>query len=191
LIRESNYKAFPPRLEIQPIFYPVLNEQYAVQIAKEWNTKDKASGYVGYVTRFEVDDRYISKFEKKVVGARMHEELWVPAEELAEFNAQIVGNIEVIRAFHSKEFVEGLEQNQSSEWTNFQSMSWSLQDVIKCHRHCELCNAHLCTEHFAKTGTDWSSGYIGNTIEGYQLYICPPCFDCLEESRDQSIASET
>ena len=28
LIRESNYRIFPPRLADQPIFYPVLNEQY-------------------------------------------------------------------------------------------------------------------------------------------------------------------
>ena len=39
LIRESGYTAFPPRLPEQPIFYPVLNEQYAVEIASKWNTK--------------------------------------------------------------------------------------------------------------------------------------------------------
>ena len=33
LIRESNYRIFPPRLADQPIFYPVLNEQYATEIA--------------------------------------------------------------------------------------------------------------------------------------------------------------
>jgi hypothetical protein len=43
-----------PRLDWQPIFYPVLNREYAVQIARDWNTKDAASGYVvGYVLRFE------------------------------------------------------------------------------------------------------------------------------------------
>ena len=45
LIAESKYTAFPPRLPEQPIFYPVLNEQYAAEIAKRWNTKDKNSGY--------------------------------------------------------------------------------------------------------------------------------------------------
>jgi hypothetical protein len=29
LIRESDYTAFSPRLSWQPIFYPVLNEDYA------------------------------------------------------------------------------------------------------------------------------------------------------------------
>ncbi len=102
LISDSKFKAFPPRLDIQPIFYPVLNEEYAIQIAKEWNTRDKASGYVGYVTRFEVDDNYVAKFERKIVGARMHEELWVPAEELTEFNSHIIGEIEVIHTFQGE-----------------------------------------------------------------------------------------
>jgi len=39
LIRESDFTAFPPRLPEQPIFYPVLNEHYATQIAREWNAK--------------------------------------------------------------------------------------------------------------------------------------------------------
>ena len=106
LVRDSGFKAFPPRLEIQPIFYPVLNEEYAVQIAKEWNTRDKASGYIGFVTRFEVDDAYVTKFERQIVGAQMHEELWVHSEELDEFNAHIVGEIEVIHTFPGEELQE-------------------------------------------------------------------------------------
>ena len=61
LIRESEYTAFPPRLPEQPIFYPVLNEQYATEIASKWNTKDQASGFKGYVTRFEVDDGFLAR----------------------------------------------------------------------------------------------------------------------------------
>ena len=38
LIAESGYTAFPPRLPEQPIFYPVLDEQYACDIAEKWNT---------------------------------------------------------------------------------------------------------------------------------------------------------
>lgn len=33
LIQESDYTSFPARLPYQPIFYPVLNEEYAIQIA--------------------------------------------------------------------------------------------------------------------------------------------------------------
>jgi hypothetical protein len=93
LIEQSGWKAFPPRLPEQPIFYPVMNEAYAVQISKEWNVP--AYG-VGYVLRFEVDRDYLKKYKVENVGGEIHNELWVPAEELAEFNKHIVGLIEVI-----------------------------------------------------------------------------------------------
>ena len=54
LIRASGFRAIPPRLPSQPFFYPVLNEEYAVQIARDWNTKDEASSYEGYVLKFQV-----------------------------------------------------------------------------------------------------------------------------------------
>ena len=52
LIRESGYRAFPPRLPEQPIFYPVLNEKYAVEIASRWNVKYN-DDHRGYVTRLD------------------------------------------------------------------------------------------------------------------------------------------
>jgi hypothetical protein len=99
LIKQSGFTAFPPRLPEQPIFYPVTNEEYAIQIARDWNVK--ADG-AGYVTRFEVDVEYAAQFPKKVVGARVHEELWVPAEKLSEFNSKIVGKIEVTHSFRNE-----------------------------------------------------------------------------------------
>ena len=99
LIRESGDREFPPRLPHQPIFYPVLNEEYAVQIARDWNTKDEASGYAGYVTRFRVRADYISRHVVRTVGGSRHQEYWIPAEELPEFNRNIVGPIEVIAKF--------------------------------------------------------------------------------------------
>jgi hypothetical protein len=99
LIRESSFRAFPPRLSWQPIFYPVLNEEYAVQIARDWNTKDEASGFVGYVTRFQVRAEYLERYSVQTVGATMHQEYWIPAEELPELNQNIVGGIEVIAEF--------------------------------------------------------------------------------------------
>lgn len=102
LIRESGFRAFPPRLPYQPIFYPVLNEEYAAAIARDWNTKDAASGYVGYVTRFAVDTEYLRQFPVQTVGGRIHQELWVPAEELEKFNRHIIGTIEVISEFRGQ-----------------------------------------------------------------------------------------
>lgn len=96
LIEDSGWRAFPPRLPEQPIFYPVTNEDYAAQIARDWNVKSSGSGFV---TRFDVEADYVARFPKRVVGNRTHEELWVPAEELAEFNTRIVGPIVVTQSF--------------------------------------------------------------------------------------------
>lgn len=93
LIEGLNWKGFPPRLPEQPIFYPVMNEAYAVQISKEWNVP--AYG-VGYVVRFEVDSAFLKRYNVENVGGEIHNELWVPAEELNEFNQHIIGSIEVI-----------------------------------------------------------------------------------------------
>ena len=97
LIDAAGMRAFPSRLPEQPIFYPVLNEEYARQIARDWNTKSNSR--IGFVTRFEVEDAYVARFERHVVGSRVHEELWVPAEELDEFNRHVVGCIEVVAAY--------------------------------------------------------------------------------------------
>lgn len=99
LIAESGYRAFPPRLPHQPIFYPVLDREYAVEIARDWNTKDPASGFAGYVTRFEVESSFLQRYEVQTVGAARHRELWIPAEDLPTFNASIAGLIEVIDEF--------------------------------------------------------------------------------------------
>lgn len=96
LIKDSGWKAFPPRLPDQPIFYPVMNEDYAIQIARDWNVPASGSGYV---TRFEVETEYLSRFIEQVVGGAVHRELWVPAEDLEEFNRHIFGLIEVTQSF--------------------------------------------------------------------------------------------
>lgn len=101
LIEESGYAAFPPRLPIQPIFYPVLTHDYAVRIARGWNTKDEASGYVGYVTTFEVRKDYLDRYEVQEAGGRELLEYWIPAEDLPEFNSNIVGLIEVTDRFEA------------------------------------------------------------------------------------------
>ena len=96
LIRQSGMRAFPPRLPEQPIFYPVLSEDYAVKIAREWNVR--ASG-AGYVTRFQVRADFLSGYQVQEAGGRAHLEYWIPAEELPAFNEAIVGEIEIVREF--------------------------------------------------------------------------------------------
>ena len=97
-IAATDWLAFPPRLPEQPIFYPVLNEEYAAQIARDWNVPYYG---VGYVLRFAVDAEYAATFPVQNVGLREHNELWVPAEELPEFNRHILGQIEVIAVFEA------------------------------------------------------------------------------------------
>jgi hypothetical protein len=96
LIAQSDWRRWPPRLPEQPIFYPVTNEDYAVEIARDWNLPQSGAGHV---TRFEVLAHFMARYETHVVGAARHEEWWIPAEDLEALNDHIVGRIEVIRSF--------------------------------------------------------------------------------------------
>ncbi len=93
LLEASSFRRWPPRLPEQPIFYPVTNEEYAVEIARRWNV---ASDGIGYVTRFEVRTAFMRRYEVQKVGGADHTEWWIPAEDLDALNDNIVGVIEVI-----------------------------------------------------------------------------------------------
>lgn len=71
--RASAWRAWPPRLPDQPIFYPVLNEQYAIMIARDWNVPAHGAGYV---TRFEVDRAFAARYPVRQVDGRDILELW-------------------------------------------------------------------------------------------------------------------
>lgn len=96
LIQQSGFHWFPARLPGQPVFYPVLDESYAKQIARDWNVKESGSGFV---TRFQVDASFLSRYEIQTVGAPHHREYWIPADDLDAFNHNIIGAIEVIDSF--------------------------------------------------------------------------------------------
>ena len=96
LIRQTGMRAFPPRLPEQPIFYPVLTEDYAVKIARDWNVPASGSGFV---TRFQVKRTFVDQYDVKEAGGRSHTEYWIPAKDLNAFNAAIVGLIEVVHSF--------------------------------------------------------------------------------------------
>lgn len=110
LILESVKKGFPHRLDWQPIFYPVLNQQYAEQIAREWNTKDAFSGYCGIVTSFELHTEYLTRYEVQNVGAEIHNELWIPAADLEDFNSHFLSGIHFVSAFFGEEFKSPSEE---------------------------------------------------------------------------------
>lgn len=79
---ESGFRHFPPRLSGQPFFYPVANEAYATQIARDWNTQDEPSGQVGYVLRFQIPILCLEQYPVRTVGAPQHQEYWILAEDL-------------------------------------------------------------------------------------------------------------
>ena len=99
LIREGSFRSFPPRKREQPFFYPVVHEDYAIQIARDWNANHPGGSGVGFVTRFQVHSAFIRRYQVRTVGSYRHKEYWIPAEELGEFNDNIVGLIEVVHEF--------------------------------------------------------------------------------------------
>lgn len=99
-VRESGWTAWPPHLLDQPISLPVLNEDYATKIARDWNAPRDG---VGYVTRFEADGAFAERYPVQQAGGSTILELWVPAEELDNFNHHIIGAIEVIAEYRKSE----------------------------------------------------------------------------------------
>jgi hypothetical protein len=99
LIRQSGFRSFPPRLPEQPIFYPVLTEAYAIKIARDWNVKASGSGHV---LRFSVRRSFLARYPIQDAGGSQHQEYWIPAEELPEFNENIVGSIDIIADFRAE-----------------------------------------------------------------------------------------
>jgi hypothetical protein len=76
-----------------------LTEAYATQIARDWNTKDERSGFVGYVLRFQVRTEFLRNYDVHVVGNGGHREYWILAEDLARFNENIEEEIEIVSEF--------------------------------------------------------------------------------------------
>jgi len=99
LVEASGWRAWPPRLPEQPIFYPVLTFDYAEKIARDWNSTQPAPENEGFVTRFEIDAATAARYPVQDAGGAAHRELWVPADDLLAFNAGIVGRIEVAATY--------------------------------------------------------------------------------------------
>jgi O-acetyl-ADP-ribose deacetylase (regulator of RNase III) len=133
LIAASGYREFPPRLPQQPIFYPVLNEEYARQIARDWNVKDSGAGYV---TRFAVRKEFLAKYSTQKVGSEIHQELWIPADALPDMNRNIVGLIEVIAEF--KADVEDSAPSRATWILKHKNILDEPADVLVCSANVNL-----------------------------------------------------
>jgi hypothetical protein len=111
LIESSGWRRWPPRLPDQPIFYPVTTFAYAEKIARDWNSVLAAPNNEGFVTRFEIDSETAARYPVQQAGGRAHEELWVPAEELEQFNDGIVGEIKIVARYRDGKLIkEGTEE---------------------------------------------------------------------------------
>ncbi len=49
--------------------------------------------------QFEVRTEYLEKFSIQKAGGREHLEYWIPADEMSEFNRNIVGTIQIIAEY--------------------------------------------------------------------------------------------
>lgn len=101
LVEESGWRAWPPRLPDQPIFYPVLTFEYAEKIARDWNSTRPSPNNLGFVTRFEIDEATAARYEVQDAGGHEHQELWVPSNQVGRFNKGIIGLIEVVATYKS------------------------------------------------------------------------------------------
>ena len=109
LVAATDWTAWPPRLPDQPIFYPVLTLDYARKIARDWNAGDSFSGYIGFVTQFAITQQAAARYPVQFAGGRSHGELWIPAEELTEFNTQILGRILVVESYPGPKFAGAVD----------------------------------------------------------------------------------
>ena len=99
LIEKTEWRGFPPRLPEQPIFYPVTNEAYAIQIAKDWNV---AAYGIGHVVEFDISNHFLSRYNIENVGGEIHNEYWIPAEAVEEMNENILGRIRLTKTFKNE-----------------------------------------------------------------------------------------
>ena len=105
LIAASGWREYPTRLVWQPIFYPVVTREYARAIVTQWNSKEADAGHCGFITEFDIDDEFVSRYPiQQLGGGPTFRELWVPAEELKEFNAHIRTPIRVIESVYGSGF---------------------------------------------------------------------------------------
>lgn len=108
-IADSGWKLFPPRLQWQRYFYPMLHESFAHRIASQWNVEQSG---VGYVLRFRVRKEYVDPMPVYIIGGPEHKEYRIPADEIDGLNDNIVGKIEVLAAYHDN----GNEWQQAMAW---------------------------------------------------------------------------
>ena len=108
-IAASGFHRFPPRTPDRPIFRATPARDAAEAIARDWHTRDDASGYAGFVMRFEVRDSLLDRYPLRAADDSGRRELRVPADELDELDRAIVGTIRVEASFAGPRFAGSLD----------------------------------------------------------------------------------
>jgi len=170
LVAASRWRAWPPRLPEQPIFYPVLNRWYATRIAREWNVP---AGGVGYVTSFQVRRQFLDRYIVQQVGGHDVREYWIPAEDLAEFNANIVGAIREEADYrapvpdHEFAAAEALGTALPAPWRSYlQSASWFRRGWLPSGCYLWLYSPHEATALLDAWGQQARTNHPGIAIIG-------------------------
>ena len=142
LILLSDARKYPPRLNWQPIFYPVLNFEYARQVAYDWNVNDENSGFCGFVTAVEVESAYLQQFDIQTVGLDIHKELWIPANELENFNNHISGCIQVEAAYyHTGKYIGLIESSKKFKGLQVMQQWFTVKNEFTAGRLSQLIEA--------------------------------------------------
>lgn len=84
-LRALGFRKFPACGEAA--FYPMLSRHFALE-----SLRQRPPGRQ-YLTQFKICAVYARSFEVQTLCGEVHDELWVPAEELPVFNEKIVGKI--------------------------------------------------------------------------------------------------
>ena len=84
----------------------IINLEYALKIARDWNTKNKNSGYAGFVTEIEVSESFIDNYTVQCVGKKNDLEYWIPANQINIFNRSIKGQIKIKDAFFGMNYID-------------------------------------------------------------------------------------
>lgn len=103
-IAATNYRAFPQGRPPQPSIDLVFDREEAEKIARDWNTSDAVSGFVGFVTESDLPYSLVSRYQTHAVGTTSHRELRVPPGELDAFNAGLTEPIRVVGHFVGPRF---------------------------------------------------------------------------------------
>jgi hypothetical protein len=96
LIAASGWTVLPARLPRQSTIDLFTTEAHAVQVARDWEAKDSGAGFV---IRLDVDGDYLVRYPVQTVGGSALQAYWIPAEDLEEFNRQLLDTITVVAEF--------------------------------------------------------------------------------------------